>query len=174
MGYRVDYTSLKNLWQAVANCRREQREEERRHESRLPAHGIACIYWEVEGGSWRSEKVSLLGISKHGCSFRSGEPLALDQKILIEGGTTLGAIEAVVRHSEPDGHEYIIGTKILCRDGKPLEPDQPDNRGKGPQRPRENLNTPLRSVPHHHAQPIRKVGRFRLRYSSRTRARSAG
>lgn len=122
MGYRVDYTSLKNLWQAVANFRREQREEERRRESRLPAHGIACIYWEVEGGSWRSEKVSLLGISEHGCSFRTREALALDQKILIEGGKTLGAIEAVVRHSEPDGHEYIIGTKILSRDGKPLEP----------------------------------------------------
>ncbi len=117
----MEHTSLKNLWHAVARFRREQ-PEERRRESRLPAHGLVRIYWEVEGKTRREDRVSLLGISEHGCSFRTGEALVQDQKIFVDGANeALAPFEAVVRHVEPDGREYIVGAEIISRDGKPLE-----------------------------------------------------
>jgi hypothetical protein len=116
--YGVEYSSLKSLWQALTSSGQEQRGE-RRRESRLPAHGLARIHWDVEGEGKRTEEVNLLGFSEHGCSFRTAEPLAIGQRILVEGAH--GMFVAVVRHSAPDGHEYIIGTEVLSRDGQPLE-----------------------------------------------------
>jgi hypothetical protein len=128
--HSVEQASLKNLWQAVAKFRRDQREEryreERRRESRLPAHGLARVHWDAEGVGKHIDVVGLLGISDSGCSFRTSQQLAPHQQIIIEGTqTALEPVEAIVRHSTPYGHEYIVGAEIISRDGKAIEQSSP-------------------------------------------------
>jgi hypothetical protein len=106
----VEY-SFKHLWQTLARfqvC--NLRRVERRRDSRLPAHGNARIHWDADGACVRSEVVSLLGASERGFSFRSTEPFAPGQKMLIE--VDQQEFEVVVRHSAPDGREFIIGAEI--------------------------------------------------------------
>jgi hypothetical protein len=125
----VDYKSLKNLWQVVASFGRGEtggRRDERRRESRLPAHGLALIHWEAAGEGRRTETVSLLGFSEHGCSFRTSQSLALDLKILVQAtDEAFTAVEAVVRHSAPEGDEFIVGAEIVSRGGEALERNSP-------------------------------------------------
>jgi hypothetical protein len=102
-----------------AHWRTEAERLERRSESRLPAHGPARIHWRVEGEGVRGNAVDLLGISSRGLSFRSYRSLALEQKILVQPDGQ--EFEAVVRHSAPDGREFIIGAAILSGERKVLE-----------------------------------------------------
>jgi hypothetical protein len=117
----VDHTSLKSLWEVVAGLGRGKRVD-RRSEARLPAHGLVSIRRAVDGAS--TEPVSLLGISEHGFSFRAAHPLAPDQKIVAEpqqgSYEAFEALEAIVRHVEPDGEEFVIGAEILTVGGDPL------------------------------------------------------
>jgi hypothetical protein len=125
----VGYESLKNLWQVVASFGRGLpggRRNERRRESRLPAHGLALIHWEVAGEERRTETVSLLGCSEHGCSFRTSESLAPDLKILVQPtDEAFQTQQAIVRHSAPDGDEFLVGAEILPRDGESAERASP-------------------------------------------------
>lgn len=116
--YSVGYKSLKNLWHAVTSFRREQKEE-RRRESRLPAHGLTRIRWEDERQGSRTEMASLLGTSEHGCSFRTPERFAINQKILVEAIDEGTAVDAVVRHCESDGSEYIVGAEFIGGESAP-------------------------------------------------------
>jgi hypothetical protein len=117
----VDHTSLKSLWEVVASLGRGKRVD-RRSEPRLPAHGLVSIRPDVEGAP--AEPVSLLGISEHGFSFRAAHPIAPEQKIVAEpqegAFEVFATLEAVVRHLEPDGQEYVIGAEIITSQSQPL------------------------------------------------------
>jgi len=116
----VDHKSLKTLWEVVASFGRGKRVD-RRTESRLPAHGLVSIRRDIAGAT--AEPVSLLGISEHGFSFRSALLIAPEQKIVAEPQKSafeaFESFEAVVRHVEPDGQEFVIGAEILASDGRP-------------------------------------------------------
>jgi hypothetical protein len=112
---------MKSLWQTLAGFRAHAPEHvERRGESRLPAHGLAHIRWEVAGRGEREDAINLVGVSSRGFSFRTSQDLALGQKILVHAEEQ--EFRAVVRHTEPDGHEFIIGVEVLSGNGDPPEP----------------------------------------------------
>ena len=134
----MDHESVRGLWEVVASFGRGMRVE-RRSETRLPAHGVVIIRQNVEEIRWAkrskgmtvsepviAEIATLLDISTHGFSFRVARPLALEQKFLA-GPEGDECFEAVVRHVEPDGEEYIIGAEFLSRD------EQSEQRGRGGQ-----------------------------------------
>jgi hypothetical protein len=100
------------------------RRVERRRESRLPAHAAASIRWDVDGECERIEAVNLLESSERGLSFRSREPLAAGQKILVE--IEQQKFEAVVRHTAPDGQAFITGAEITSVRSRAADGDSED------------------------------------------------
>jgi hypothetical protein len=115
---------MKSLLQTLAGFRLRKPERlERRSETRLPAHGLAYIRWEVDGEGALRDAVNMLGVSSWGLSFRTARDFALGQKIRVQ--LEEQEFHAVVRYSAPDGCEFIIGVEIHSRDEEPLEPAAP-------------------------------------------------
>ncbi len=102
--------SLNHLWQSFfGSWGTSPQPVSRRNETRLPAHGAAVVRRDIKGSE--ADAVNLLGVSENGLSFRSELSLAPEQKILVEVGEQ--QLEAVVRHSAPDGAAFIIGAEIV-------------------------------------------------------------
>lgn len=106
--------SLRSLWDVVTGSRRDK-PVDRRTEMRLPAHGLVSIRRDFEGAE--PEPVSLIGISERGFSFRAASSIPVGQRVLAEPQAcafeVFRPLEAVVRHVEPDGEDFVVGAEVV-------------------------------------------------------------
>lgn len=105
-------------WNPLARLRKAFRQgpakpkhEERRRDSRLPAHGPVTLVRQIDG-SQRRERVDLIGMSEHGLSFRSVSQLAMNETVRITDQSSAG-YEAIVRHCRPDADAYTVGVQVV-------------------------------------------------------------